>query len=447
MKSLHKGVIGGALISLLVLAILAAVFFMQRAAPPQKVPLADGRILQIEAVTFGTNHDVGMRSPIFDRLGPWLPSAFRKALEPKHPHSHVKTSHPALVVWVNATDAGGKSVDPQAVRVEFDDEHGQIFGEEDRAWFGFGNFSRVAHQFHVYPRDQHKLTIRLTPWRTNQSSVATIPNPRAQVSAHWEGDPLPCHRRIANMDIVLDHLVLRTNQASYYETPTHYWEPAWEFRQEGAPAFGWDEPKWIAEDPLGNRGKFLGIHQPVLRYSATFYPSATNAAAAVVIGRLPQIAMRAMQSNISWNTTFAYESTEVLALGVFPPGVNTFTCGVYDTNPAVTLTAVGGGAPSGWTSISKRITPLKVQSWHGHYTPVAVIYLKAPKLLADIRIGVRLLDNEGQYWIAKPEPQGIRDDVRPFLVELATETKFVTPEIVILKPVQGSFQVRTPSPQ
>src|SRR5256885_3457019 len=59
-------------------------------------------------------------------------------------------------------------------------------------------------------------------------------------------------------------------------------------------------------------------------------------------------------------------------------------------------------------------------------TSVPTIYIKA-SLSSDIRLGVRLRDEEGRYWLAKSEPQGVRSDVRPFLIELPPEIKLVTP--------------------
>jgi hypothetical protein len=431
------------ILAVVLLLVFAVVVLLFRKGPsPQRVPIADGRIIQIEAVSFGTNHQVGVRSPMLDRFGPWLPSGMRQALEPKVPHSRVRTPHAALVLWINAVDTAGKSVDSQAVRVEFVDEHGELFGEQDRHWFGFGNFSRVAHVFHTYPRQQKKLELRLTPWRTNQGSLTTIVNPRVHTAAAWAGRTLPNAERVGNLEIVLRDLIVRTNDQTYWQTPTRYWEPVWELRQNGTAAFGWDAPEWAAEDPTGNRGKYLGLHHPVLRYSATFYPGATNLDFAQLVARLPQTAVSAMQSNIFWNTKHALGTTEVFALGILPAGVNVFTEGAHTT--ARTMTAVRGGAPSGWTSQSQRVTPLKQQHWYGHYTPVPVLYLKAPSLPPDTRIGVRLVDEQGRYWLAKPEPQGVRDGIRPFLIELPDQTQSVTPEVVILKPVQATFQVQTP---
>jgi hypothetical protein len=106
---------------------------------------------------------------------------------------------------------------------------------------------------------------------------------------------------------------------------------------------------------------------------------------------------------------------------------------------------VRGGAPSGWTSQSQRVTPLKVQKWNGHYTPVPTVYLKTRDLPGGQVLGMRLRDEQNRYWPAKPEPQGDPKGVRPFLIELPSEIKTVVPEVVLLKPIKAEFMVRTPA--
>jgi hypothetical protein len=116
-------------------AIAVVGWLITRHLPDRKVPLqvalADGRILQIEAVTFGTNHEVGRKSVALQRFGPWLPSVVRDYLTPKWPHAQIRRAKPGLVVWVNALDAvTGTNVDCQGIRVEFVDKHGDLFGTE-----------------------------------------------------------------------------------------------------------------------------------------------------------------------------------------------------------------------------------------------------------------------------------------------------------------------------
>ena len=127
------------------LAFLLAIAFIvliwsARPKPPLQLPLADGRIFQVEGVSYGKKHSIGEPALIYEHFRPWLPKRLRQWLEPKHPKSTITTERPALVVWVNALDPkGGTNIDCQGVRVEFVDSHGQVFGAETRR---FGNTVR-----------------------------------------------------------------------------------------------------------------------------------------------------------------------------------------------------------------------------------------------------------------------------------------------------------------
>jgi hypothetical protein len=130
-------------------------------------------------------------------------------------------------------------------------------------------------------------------------------------------------------------------------------------------------------------------------------------------------------------------------VGVLPAGVNVFSDGLLVANPG--LTAVGGGAPSGWMSQSRAVTPLNIQEWHGRYTPSPTLYVRLPKRSREVRIAVRLRDQQGRYWLAKPEPQGAADNIQPYLIDLPADVTAVTPEIVDLHPVMTTFTVTTPA--
>jgi hypothetical protein len=250
---------------------------------------------------------------------------------------------------------------------------------------------------------------------------------------------------VGDVQIELKELVARTNGGSkkYWETPARFWEPVFEFRQAGPEVGAWEAPQWTAEDAVGNRGQFLGIHQPVLKYIATVYPVATDPKMTTIIGTLPKVSTASFTSNVLWNTTFPFAHTNIFVFGILPAGVNVFSGGVPVANPGIT--AVRGGAPSGWMSRSRAINPLKIQEWHGHYTPSPALYLRLPKLPAETRIAVRLRDAQGRYWLAKPESQGQRDNIRPYLIEQPSEVSDVTPEVVQLKPIQAEFMISTPA--
>src|SRR6266516_2189577 len=66
--------------------------------PLAQLKLADGRILQIEGVTYGTKHRIGQRSILVDRFGPWMPRKLRDRLSPKLPQNTIELERPNLIV-------------------------------------------------------------------------------------------------------------------------------------------------------------------------------------------------------------------------------------------------------------------------------------------------------------------------------------------------------------
>src|ERR1051325_10085738 len=442
--------LGKIILGVLGLALLLAVAFIAlvwtaRPKPPLQLPLADGRILQIEAVTYGKKHSVGEPAVVYEHFRPWLPNRLRQWLEPKNPKSTITTERPALVVWVNALDRkGGTNVDCQMLRAEIVDSYGEIFGSET-SWYGSPTFWRVAHIFNVYPRDEPQLNLQIVPWRTNRVSNIKIANPNVVRAAQWIGKPLPQSKTIGDVELELAQLTTQTNggEKRSWETQATYWEPVWKFRKSGQELTGWAEPEWLAEDPLGNRGKFLGVHQPVLRFIATVYPKADNIAAAAAIASLPPINLSHLTNNIWWNTTCTAGTNNFLAMGVCPPGVHVFCEGEYDTNSPAGMSPVHGGAKSGWVGRIRRINPLQVKNEAGHYTPDATIYIRAPDLKEPERLALRLKDSDGKYWEAAPEGQGSPQGIHPFMIQVPTNVTTVVPEIVLLKPLQAEFLVDT----
>lgn len=432
----------------------AAIFWLARSGESQKplaaVPLGDGRILQVEAVTYGVNHHVGNESSdnLLWRFTAWLPGWLCQWFASRNPESTINgLDFPALVVWVNAVNAvTGTNVDCQRVRVEIVDKHGEHFGSGS-SWFGSQSFWRVGHIFRVYPRDETNLTLRVTNWKNNQSSLIEIPNPHVVRPAEWAGADLPQQTTAGDLNIVLAGLRFRTNNASpkYYQTRTVYWEPEWELRRGAEKVGGWAEPEWLAEDPLGNRGQYLGTNQPLLRFSATFYPSATNAAAQL-LASLPQSPVTNRQNVVWWNQTARQGSNNLLVLGLFPPGTWVFEAGHLLTNPPPAMGPVRGGAPSGWTAMSRVVNALNVIHYNSHYSiSNSVIYVSAPDFRGPARLAMRLRDEQGRDWVANPESQGSESGIYPFLIELPPDVNEVTPELVLLNPVTAAFTVRTPA--
>lgn len=428
-----------------ILGVLIVVLFT-RARQSQflaSLPLADGRILHVEGVTFGTHHRMGQHD-YYRQFFYWLPLRLGRLFSPKKPEQTITSSVPALVVWVEATDAAsGKGVDCQSVRLEFVDQHGELWGEETRdcCWFG-PTFVRVGHVFTCFPRDEKTLTLRVTPWKKKIPSQTRFENPARARPAVWEGQALPQRQKAGGMEIVLDRLTLATNGGpkEYWATPARYWKPSWRLLRDGLPLAGWDGPEWKAEDPLGNQGQLPNVWQPALRFSAKFRPSATNTESAPLLAALPKIDLTSTATNW-WNLSCRCDSGEITALGSFPPGTHVFCEGKFVTNNPG-MGPVSGGAPSGWTATEWRLSASRVQVFDGHYTPSPTIYLRLPPGV----FGVRLRDERGRCWLASPEPDGARHGIQPFLLSPPAEVRFVTPEIVALQPVAATFLVKTEPP-
>ncbi len=438
-----------------VLLVLIACFAIAlRPAAPTELALGDGRILQIEGVTYGVEHRMG-RDSALKRFRLWIPNMFSRFSGLDRRANTFTLDRPGLVVWVNAISAEGKTnVDCQAIRVEFVDKNGDLFGETTRSWFGGQNFWRVGHVFSCYPREERELTMRVTTWNEGKTSTITILNPNPIMPANWTGDPLPQTKTVGETEIRLASLTVRTNgqgRKSYYETAARYFEPVLEILTDYKPVLGWSKPEWIAESPNGNRGQFLGVHQPVLRFVTTVYPEATNTSAAQLIAILPQTDLSAISTNQWWNVTNSYNSDTVAVLGLFLRGTHTFSEGLHESS-SPTVNGPGGGAPSGWTGNSQQIAPFKEKVFRNHYTPTPVIYLRvktsgqdpftsagdAQSVNAD-RLAIRLRDDHGGLWVAKAENEV--DGIQPFLIELPPGVTNIVPELVLLKPLKAEFLV------
>lgn len=300
----------------------------------------------------------------------------------------------------------------------------------------------LEHVFRVFPRDEKELKLKVTTWRGTNSVEFVLPNPGFAKAADWKGEELPLRKRVGDYEVLFGGLTVTTNGGEYWRAKSVYWKPDMDLRRGGKKLEeGW-ELEWTAEDAWGNRGQGLGVTKPVLKYFAKFYPSGTNAEAAVLITNTP-VATVGGGSNEWWNVETMVGTNAVEILGLFPAGVHTFSEGKYLTNPPTKFGPVRGGAKSGWVSSSRR-TPMGVKLHHGHYSDVPVIYVRVTNPKSEQRVAMRLRDAEtGEYFLAEPEGQGRAGSILPFLVRGVPEGRKVRAELVLLQPVEAEFLVRT----
>jgi hypothetical protein len=445
MRARKKSMVVLAVLLFVALAGLAVIKRSPKPAFLAEANLGDGRILRVEAVTFGKNHHAGRESLVIRALGPWLPNAAREFFEPSVPRNDIRLDENGLVIWVNAIHSDAKTnVDCQGIKLDLIGRDGTIFGERQPNWFGGSKFWRVGHVFRAFPRNSKTLDLRVTTWRGSNSVEMVLRNPAYHEGEQWTGNPLPQKQRSGEAEIILTKLTVSTNEASYWRSASPYWKPEFEIWWSGRKQTnGWDL-EWIAEDRYGNRGEQLGTAEPVLKFKATFHPSATNVNGPVLITRLPTTEIP-IESNVWWNISASVTTNQVTILGIFPAGVHTFSEGEYLTNPPVAFGAVGGGARSGWVSQSRRVTPSRRESFHGHYSDVPVIYARVSNPQSKDRIGLTLAGDDERVFLAEPEPQGSANGVVPFLLKTPPEIKSVRAELVLLPPVEAEFLINTAS--
>jgi hypothetical protein len=437
-------------VALLLLALLLALPLMTRYRKPTSLAqtdLGDGRILRVEGVSFGKIHDIGFESPITRYFGPWLPSRISQLLQSPVPRNVMTLDRDALVVWVNAiSSTTGTNVDCQGLGIDFIDPNGNVFAEDHPSWYGGVNFWREGHAFYSFPRSTETLTVRARLWDKTNFLLMTVPNPGYRKPLDWTGEPLPQKQVIGDYTIILTSLKEATTTEKWRSTAL-YWEPQFELWWKGnKQEAGWNL-EWAAEDRYGNQGKELGRSEPVLKFSATFHPEATNVNAAVVLGALPKITLTNL-TTAPLNVSFTNQGCTISVLAFLPAGVYTFSeAGEYLTNAPTTFTAVRGGSKTGWMSQSRRMTPTRVVTWFGHYTDVPVIYVKVSDPSFKDRLGLRFKGDANLFYGAEREEQGTSSGVVPFMFRVPDEVKSVDPELVMLPPLKAEFTVKTPAAQ
>ncbi len=436
-----------AILGIILLVALPLLLSSRKDAIFPEADLGDGRILRVEGLTFGQWHEMGGSESLVMRLfGPWLPAKVAKFFEPPVPHNTISADGNGLVVWVNAVSAIGRTnVDCQGLNIEFRDERGNIFGEDHPHWFGGQSFWRVGHLFYAFPRDSKILTVRAKCWRRTNTFEMIVPNPGFTKPAAWIGRPLPQTVSQGEFEVVCTGVNVRTNREEWRNSASVFWEPELQLRHNGQKQEdGWDI-EWSAEDRYGNKGKELGVSEPVMKFFSIIVPRATNLNAAIVQARLPHTNLPVL-TNACWNVGISNQTRRFTVLGIFPAGVYTFSeqGELLLTNPPAHFSAVSGGAKSGWMSQSRRVTPSRDVKYYGHYTDVPVIYVKFNEPSVEDRIGVRLIDQQNRLFLAEAEPQGKAGGVLPFLIRTPADAERVTPELVLLPRVRAEFVVKTP---
>lgn len=428
---------------MVLIVLLAVLALWWRADKTPDLRFADGHVFRIEAVSYGTNHVVGINDWWNVPLRKILPNSFLQHLTPERGQSRDDTTEPALVVWVHAVDAAtGKYVDCQGVQASFVDKQGDVYPANSTGHGSFGGgFNRQAHTFYAFPRRPERLKFQLTQWGGAKETLsAWIKNPARQtVPPVWTAENIPAAHRVGEVEFRLESLEIHTNGApdKYWETPSRHWQPVFRLTQAGQPAAGWEAVAWEATDPTGNRGQTLGLHEPVQKFIATTRPKPAAVTDEASRWQLPPVSLPTTTNGVQWNTNRVLRGASVTLLGLFPPGTYTFhegrlTEATAKTNPM-----------PGWTGMSQQVSPGKWKHWRSCCTTNHVVFLGFAAATPEQRVAVGLGDEQGQVTWPAAQTGG---DIRSFSFEPPSGAQRVAVNVVVLEPARTEFTVKTPVP-
>jgi hypothetical protein len=406
---------------------------------------SDGRIFQIEQISYGTNHDIGTGNAavFYFRKIPLLGS-FANKLDRSRGQSQLATPEPALVIWYFVQDRSKTNyINSQVMEGAFIDEHGDAYRPYTTCWSGSPtSFNRRALIFYAFPRWQDKLKLQVSSYDVKKApeyKTIEIFNPVGKAKpAQWESENLPANHRLGSLEISLEKLVIRTN-SQRSDLPILWWEPELKTMEDGGPMKNWEDVEWEAIDAAGNHGNQLGVHQPILKFAVSLWPKPEMVIKEVNRWQLPLLTLQTNQPMTALNLNSGLGSVSLHVYGVFGPGAYSFCEGQLTNSP----TGIIYGNYPGWHGTGKEISPGKWKNTHTHYTTNFTCYVRQEVFKPKLRLGIILRDGEGHVY--RSVAMDSKDGIQPYVFQnLPPELKNATPEIVLLEAAESDFVVKPP---
>jgi len=262
------------------------VWWALRTPPGRRLTLADGRVLTLAGVSYGTEHRFVHGSPFARTLAPILPPAWRTKLGLKT--AFLKRDRPTLMVWVmwrggdasprELTDASvlddrGIECEPirsQATLYLYDQPQGAIRGWE------FAHFPRRAERIAL------RLYTRGAAYNPDRLAEFQVPNPAPRRYAEWKASPLPITARSGAWAFALAQFTTG-EPIPDRDKPARGWIAPWtsatfQVASNGQPSRAWTVAGVELTDATGNtahayRSAASSLEgQPVFGLSAALWP-------------------------------------------------------------------------------------------------------------------------------------------------------------------------------
>ncbi len=234
-----------------------------------EVVLADGSVLRVEGLTWGTNQVFYLEPGSWTRLKQALPDRWLQFTgQPLWPRHLGGDQLPHL--WLSQWDpAKGGYVSVKSFELNALSATGQKF--RSGSYRGFGSDGKAERAAQLEALDWRGDPMR---FRLKQGSVTqefNLPNPRrGERFPVWNPLPLPQTNSVGGFDFVLTEL-------RFAGGPDRYWHPEWAILRAGQPVTDWFSRQHALLDPTGNRAwswSRLPESETVCQVEVTAYPAA-----------------------------------------------------------------------------------------------------------------------------------------------------------------------------
>jgi hypothetical protein len=206
---------------LALLALVGAILWL--VAPPKApaslgtIPLPDHSWVQLEAVTYGTNHLVGPRLAFLIKRLPQAMQPVMRRVFGRHAaiRSYTNTRSPQLVLWLNRGPNSIRFLGLGDLRCVITDTNGFPAGEE----VYFSAPRRLeAKTFRIFPRRDPEFLLKIyhhdPQGKVTFRGEIRIANPIFRNYPKWQPESLPATRQVGDMDATLHRVIANASQNS-----------------------------------------------------------------------------------------------------------------------------------------------------------------------------------------------------------------------------------------
>jgi hypothetical protein len=296
-----------------VLILLVLILHKEPAIPQGK--LADGTVLRIEKLTYGTNHVFAKGSSITAKLRQALPGPLRGMFgSPKT--ASTATEKPELVVWFRQVNPSTQETVSSTVnQLQVTDSHGCVFSVGKRGTSGnYPDFSMNLARLPVFPRRQETFLFSAAGSQDSNPVQILLSNPFRLDPRTWSPEPFPIHRQAGEVEFVCTEV-----QGRFFPAGA-YFEPHFQVLENGQDRTDWYKSEVTYLDETGNRGQKLCPYEPAWKLEVNFFKNYKAPFPESKIARLNDINVPAPGQVVQKNVTCSISNVNIRLIALCGPG-------------------------------------------------------------------------------------------------------------------------------